>query len=57
MLSQSPGIYIILVAVVSSSLLIINNFWITSINNNFQLEREKQQDLRQQESERQKWFR
>ena len=57
MLSQSPGIYIILAAVVSGVLLIINNLLVTSINNNFQLEREKQQGIRQQESERQKWYR
>jgi uncharacterized protein YnzC (UPF0291/DUF896 family) len=57
MLSQSPGIYIILAAVVSGTLLIINNLLVTSINNNFQLEREKQQGIRQQESERQKWYR
>jgi len=37
MLSQSPGIYIILAAVVSGALLIINNLLVTSINNNFQL--------------------
>ena len=57
MLSQSPGIYIILAAVVSGTLLIINNLLVTSIINNFQLEREKQQGIRQQESERQKWYR
>jgi hypothetical protein len=57
MLSQSPGIYIILAAVVSGTLLIINNLWLTSINNKFQLEREKQQSIRQEESERQKWYR
>ncbi len=56
MLSQSPGIYIILAAVVSGVLLIINNLLVTSINN-FRLEREKQQGIRQQESERQKWYR
>ncbi len=38
-------------------MLIINNLLVTSINNNFQLEREKQQGIRQQESERQKWYR
>jgi len=57
MLSQSPGIYIVLAAVVSGALLIINNFLMTSINNKFQLDREKQQGIRQQESERQKWYR
>lgn len=57
MLSQLPGIYIILAAVVSGVLLIINNLVITSINNNFQLKREKQQGIRQQESEQQKWYR
>ncbi|MEG4626340.1 hypothetical protein Q5691_18885 [Microcoleus sp. w1-18aA5] len=57
MLSQAPGIYIVLAALISSTLLIINNLVVTSINNNFQLEREKQQGIRQQESERQKWYR
>jgi sensor domain CHASE-containing protein len=56
MLSQ-PGLPIILAAVISSilsgTLLIISNI----INNKFQLEREKQQGIRQQESERKKWYR
>ncbi|HEY9295146.1 MAG TPA: hypothetical protein VIQ31_02010, partial [Phormidium sp.] len=56
MLSQ-PGLPIILAAVISSilsgTLLIISNV----INNKFQLEREKQQGIRQQESEKKKWYR
>jgi hypothetical protein len=57
MLSQSPGIYIVLASVVSSILLIINNLWLTSINNKFQLERENQQRIWQEGSEQQKWYR
>ncbi len=53
MLPQSPGIYIVLSAIVSGIMLITSNF----INNNFQLEREKQQGIRQQENEHQKWYR
>jgi hypothetical protein len=57
MLSQSPGVYIILGAVISSTLLIINNLWMTGINNKLQLEREKEQGIRQQESDQKKWYR
>jgi hypothetical protein len=57
MLSQSPGIYILLGAVlgsiISGSLLIIN----TSVNNKFQLKREKEQHIWQEKSEQQKWYR
>jgi len=53
MLSESPGIYIVLSAVVSGIMLLTSNF----INNNFQLEREKQQGIRQQESDQKKWYR
>jgi hypothetical protein len=56
MLSQ-PGLPIVLAAIISSilsgTLLIVSNI----INNKFQLEREKQQGIRQQESERKKWYR
>jgi hypothetical protein len=56
MLSQ-PGLPIVLAAVISSilsgTLLIVNNI----INNKFQLEREKEQSIRQQESDQQKWYR
>lgn len=57
MLSQSPGVYIILGALISSTLLIINNLWMTSINNKLQLKREKEQGIRQQESDQKKWYR
>jgi hypothetical protein len=57
MLSQSPGVYIILGAVISSTLLIINNLWMTSINNKLQLEREKQQRIWEEESNQKKWYR
>lgn len=61
MLTLPQGIYILLGSVlgavlgsiISGILLIIN----TSRNNNFQLERENQQRIWQQESERQKWYR
>jgi hypothetical protein len=53
MLPQSPGIYIVLSAIVSGIMLITSNF----INNKFQLEREKQQGIRQQQSDQQKWYR
>lgn len=53
MFSESPGIYIVLSAVVSGIMLLTSNF----INNNFQLEREKQQGIRQQESDQKKWYR
>jgi sensor domain CHASE-containing protein len=56
MLSQ-PGLPIVLAAIISSilsgTLLIINNI----INNKFQLEREKQQGIRQQENDQKKWYR
>ncbi len=61
MLSLPQGIYIlfgsvlgaVLGAIISGTLLLIN----TSINNKFQLERENQQRIWQEKSERQKWFR
>jgi hypothetical protein len=53
MLPQSPGVYIVLSAIVSGIMLIASNF----INNQFQLEREKQQSIRQQENDHQKWYR
>ena len=53
MLYQSPGIYILLAAGLSSVSLLINNW----INNKFQLERERQQRIWQEESDRQKWYR
>src|SRR4028118_119458 len=56
MLSQ-PGLPIILAAFISSilsgTLLIVNNI----INNKVQLEREKEQSIRQQESDQKKWYR
>jgi sensor domain CHASE-containing protein len=56
MLSQ-PGIPIVLAAILSSilsgTLLIVNNI----INHKFQLEREKQQGIRQQESDQKNWHR
>jgi len=53
MFPQSPGIYIILSAIVSGIMLLTSNF----INNKFQLEREEQQRIWQEKSEQQKWFR
>lgn len=53
MFPQSPGIYIILSAIVSGMMLLTSNF----INNKFQLEREEQQRIWQEKSEQQKWFR
>jgi hypothetical protein len=53
MLPQSPGVYIILSAVVSGIILLISNY----INNNFQLQREEQQRIWQEKSEQQKWYR
>jgi sensor domain CHASE-containing protein len=56
MLSQ-PGLPIVLAAIISSilsgTLLIVSNI----INNKFQLEREKQQGIRQQENDQKKWYR
>ena len=57
MLSQSPGIYIICAALISGFLTLASSLLITLISNRYQLEREKQQGLRQQESDRQKWYR
>jgi hypothetical protein len=55
MLSQPPSIYILLsgviAAVISSIFSIINNQWTSWVNNKFQLEREKQQNIRQLERE------
>ncbi len=53
MLPQSPGIYILLAAGLSSVSLLINNW----INNKFQLERERQQRIWQEQSDRQNWYR
>lgn len=53
MLPQSPGIYIILSAVVSGIMLLASNF----INNNFQLEKDEKQRIWQEKSEQQKWYR
>lgn len=53
MLSQSPGIYILLGAALSSVSLLISNY----INNKFQLDRERQQKIWQVEIERQKYYR
>jgi hypothetical protein len=53
MLPESPGIYIVLSAVVSGIMLLTSNF----INNKFQLEREAQQRIWQEKSEQQKWYR
>lgn len=53
MFPQSPGIYIILSAIVSGIMLLTSNF----INNKFQLKREEQQRIWQEKSEQQKWFR
>jgi len=72
MLSQPPSIYILLsgviAAVISSIFSIINNRWMSSVNNKLQLEREDKQHTRQLEreeqqriwqekSEQQKWYR
>jgi hypothetical protein len=57
MLSQSPGIYIICAALISGFLTLASSLLTTLISNRYQLEREKQQGLRQQESDRQKWYR
>ncbi|MEG3872399.1 hypothetical protein [Microcoleus sp. Z1_B5] len=72
MLSQSPGIYFllsgVLAAIISGIMLIINNLWTNSINNNNQLEREKQQRtwqlereeqqrIWQEKTEQKKWYR
>ncbi|MEG4420198.1 hypothetical protein QUA70_16655 [Microcoleus sp. LAD1_D5] len=53
MFPQSPGIYIILSAIVSGIMLLTSNF----INNKFQLQREEKQRIWQEKSEQQKWFR
>jgi uncharacterized integral membrane protein len=53
MFPQSPGIYIILSAIVSGIMLLTSNF----INNKFQLEREEQQRTWQEKNEQKKWFR
>ena len=53
MLPQSPGIYIILSAIVSGIMLLTSN----SINNKFQLKREEDQRIWQEKSEQQKWYR
>jgi hypothetical protein len=52
MLPQSTGIYIILSAVVSGIMLLTSN----SINNKFQLEREKEQRNWQEKNDQQKWY-
>jgi len=61
MLSQSTGINFllsgVLAAVISGVILTINNFWISSSNNKFQLEKEKQQRIWQEESDHKKWYR
>lgn len=61
MLSPSTGINFllsgVLAAVISGIILTINNFWVSSINNKFQLEREKQQRIWQEESDQKKWYR
>jgi hypothetical protein len=44
-------------ATISGIILTLNNRWITATNNQFQLEREKEQGIRQQESEQRKWYR
>jgi hypothetical protein len=53
MLSQSPGIYILLSSVISGILLLSSNY----INNKFQLEREEKQRIWQEKSDQQKWYR
>lgn len=53
MFPQSPIINVILGAIVSGASIIIN----TSLNNRFQLKREKEQRIWQKESDRQKWYR
>lgn len=57
MLPQSPGIYIICAALISGLLTLASSLLTTLISNRYQLERKKQQGLRQQESDRQKWYR
>ncbi|MDB9510308.1 hypothetical protein PN499_03710 [Kamptonema animale CS-326] len=57
MLSQSPSVYIVGAALISGILTLVSSLLTTLINNKFQLEREKQQSLRQQESEQKKWYR
>jgi hypothetical protein len=44
-------------SIVSGIILTFNNYWMNSVNNKFQLEREKEQGIRQQESDQQKWYR
>jgi hypothetical protein len=53
MLPQSPGIYIILSALVSGIMLLTSNF----LNNKFQLEREEQQRIWQEKNKRETWYR
>lgn len=53
MLPQSSVINVIVGALVTGILLIIN----TSLNNYYQLKREKEQRIFQEESEKQKWYR
>ncbi len=53
MLPQSPGIYIILSALVSGIILLTSNF----INNKFQLEREEQQRTWQEKNKGETWYR
>jgi hypothetical protein len=53
MLPQSSVINVIVGALVTGILLIIN----TSLNNCYQLKREKEQGIRQQESDQKKWYR
>jgi hypothetical protein len=53
MLPQSSVINVIVGALVTGILLIIN----TSLNNWYQLKREKEQAIRQEESDQKKWYR
>lgn len=56
MVSQ-PVINVIIGALISGILLIINSWWMSWNNNKFQLEREKKQRTWQQESDQKEWYR
>lgn len=47
----------IISSIVSGIIVTLNNYWMNSANNKFQLEREKEQGIRQQESDQQRWYR
>ena len=53
MASQSPNYYILLSSLISGSMLLIS----IVINNYFQLKREKEQRIWQEESDKRRWYR